>query len=50
MENMCISINKELKEQIEDICNQMGLNIATLITIYFKAIIRQNKIPFEIKL
>jgi len=42
-------MDEDLKKQVEVLFDNMGLNMTTAITIFAKAVVRQNKIPFEIK-
>lgn len=44
---MSISINDELKEEFEKICNEIGLDVATAINIFMETTIKENKIPFD---
>ena len=37
------------KQQLDEILNEIGLNISIAINIYFRAIINERKIPFELK-
>lgn len=48
--NINISIDDNLKRQFDSICNELGLNMSTAFTIFAKATIRQQRIPFEIPL
>ena len=41
-------MDKELKENTERIFKSMGLTATTAITLFYKAVSMQNKIPFEI--
>jgi len=43
-----IPMDTDLKEQAEMLFNDMGLTMATAFTLFTKAVVRQNKIPFEI--
>lgn len=45
-----IRIDKFTKEQAEKIFNQLGLNMTTSINMFLIATIRENGIPFELKL
>lgn len=38
----------DLKKQAETLFDDMGLTMTTAITLFAKAVVRQNKIPFEI--
>lgn len=48
--NINIRINPELKLKAETILSELGLNMTTAISIYLKKIVRENKIPFELKI
>ena len=41
-------MDKDLKENTERIFKSMGLTATTAITLFYKAVSTQNKIPFEI--
>lgn len=41
-------MDRELKESTERIFKSMGLNASTAITMFYRAVKLQNKIPFEI--
>jgi len=43
-----VRMDKNLKTQVENLLDDMGLNMSTAITIFAKAVVRQGKIPFEI--
>ena len=46
--SVTIRLDENLKKQVEVLFNDMGLNMTTAFTIFAKAVVRQNKIPFEI--
>ena len=48
--NLNIKTDKEIKEQAEIIFSESGLNMTTAINIFLKTIVRENGIPFELKL
>ena len=48
--NLNIRTDKTVKEQAEDIFNQLGLNMTTAINMFLRTTIRENGIPFELKL
>lgn len=48
--NLNIRTDKEVKEQAEVIFNELGLNMTTAINIFLKSTIRENGIPFDLKL
>ena len=47
--SMNIRIEPDLKKQVEEILNDLGLNISDAVTIYFKQIVLTDSIPLQIK-
>ena len=48
--NLNIRIDKAIKEQAEEIFNELGLNMTTAINMFLRTAIREQGIPFELKL
>ncbi len=48
--NLNIRTDKEIKEQAEMIFSDLGLNMTTAINIFLRTIIREQGIPFNLKL
>lgn len=48
--NLSIRMDKELKEQAEQLFSQLGMNMTTAFNIFVRQAVRQGKIPFEISL
>ena len=46
--SVTIRMDADLKKRVEALFNDMGLTMTTAITLFTKAVVRQNKIPFEI--
>ncbi len=46
--SVTVRMEENLKRQAEMLFEDMGLNMTTAITLFAKAVVRQNKIPFEI--
>jgi len=46
--SVTIRMDETLKQQVELIFEEMGLNMTTAINIFVKAVLREKKIPFEI--
>ncbi len=46
--NLCIRIDPELKAQAESLFDDLGMNLTTAITVFFRQAVRENRIPFEI--
>ena len=48
--NLNIRTDKEIKDQAEAIFNELGLNMTTAVNMFLRTAIRENGIPFELKL
>lgn len=48
--NINIRMDDNLKQQFDLLCNELGLNMTTAFNIFAKAMVRQQKIPFEVAL
>lgn len=48
--NLNIRIDKEIKEQSELIFSEIGINMTTAINMFLRSTIRENGIPFNLKL
>lgn len=48
--NLTIRMDKELKEQAEQLFSELGMNMTTAFNIFVRQAVRQGKIPFEISL
>ena len=46
--SITVRMDAELKKQVETLFDDMGLTMTTAITLFAKAVVRQNKIPFVI--
>jgi DNA-damage-inducible protein J len=46
--SVTVRMDTELKKQAETLFDNMGLTMTTAITLFAKAVVRQNKIPFVI--
>ncbi len=47
--NVNFRMDKELKQEMERICEDMGMSMTTAFTIFAKRVTREHKIPFEVK-
>lgn len=43
-----IRMDEELKKNMEQICQELGMNMTTAITIFAKKLTREKRIPFEV--
>lgn len=48
--NLNIRTDKEIKEKAENIFEELGLNMTTAINMFLRTSIRENGIPFELKI
>ena len=46
--SITIRIDAELKKQAEELFQELGMNMTTAITIFTKAAVREQRIPFEL--
>ena len=46
---LSVRINSNDKKSFETFCNSAGINVSTAINLFVKAVLREQKIPFEIK-
>ena len=43
-----VRMDGELKKQLDELCAQFGMNTSVAINIFARAVVREQKIPFEI--
>lgn len=48
--NLSIRIDRDLKDDADQLFNALGMNLTTAITIFVRQAVMQKKIPFEIAL
>ena len=48
--NINIRMDKDLKEQAENLFADLGMNMTTAFNIFLRQSVRQGKIPFEVSL
>ena len=48
--NLNIRIEKTIKDQAEEIFNELGLNMTTAVNMFLRTAIREHGIPCELKL
>ncbi len=44
-----IRMDAQLKEEFDTLCEEMGMNATTAFNIFARAVVREQAIPFEIK-
>ena len=48
--NLNIRTDKEVKLQAEKIFNSLGFNMTTAVNIFLRQVIRENGIPFDVRI
>jgi DNA-damage-inducible protein J len=48
--NMCVRVDPELKEQAEDILDQLGMNMNGTINMFLTQIVREKRVPLNLSL
>lgn len=48
--NICINIDKNLKEQFDSICDKLGLSVTAAMNLLIKTVVRENGMPLELSL
>ena len=48
--NISIRLNSELKQNFDNLCNELGCNMSTAITMFIKAAVREQGIPFALSI
>ena len=46
---LSIRVNSKDKKEFDAFCNSVGINVSTAINMFIKAVLREQKIPFEIR-
>lgn len=44
-----IRIDPELKEQANDVLEELGLTLSTAVNVFLRAVVREGGMPFEVK-
>lgn len=44
-----IRMDERLKEQFDSLCKEFGMNISTAVNVFAKEVVRERRIPFDIK-
>lgn len=47
--SVSIRMDENLKKEFEKFCDETGMNITTAVNIFAKTVVREQRIPFEIK-
>lgn len=44
-----VRVNANDKKGFEQFCNNVGMNVSTAVNMFIKAVLREQKLPFEIR-
>ena len=47
--NLNVRVNANDKKEFEQFCNNVGMNVSTAVNMFIKAVLREQKLPFEIR-
>ena len=50
MVTISIRLDAELKKQMEDLCEELGITMASAYTIFTKKCVREHGLPFKVTL
>ena len=48
MTTVSLRFDDEMKKELDEMCDEMGMNLTTFFMIYAKKALRDRRIPFEI--
>ena len=48
MTTVSLRFDDEMKRQLDEMCDEVGMNLTTLFMIYAKKVLRDRRIPFDI--
>lgn len=48
MTTVSLRFDDDMKKQLDEICEEMGMSLSTCFMIYAKKLVRERKIPFEV--
>lgn len=46
--NLSIRVNETDKKDFEEFCNGVGMNVSVAVNMFIKAVLKENKLPFEV--
>ena len=51
MESLILNVRVDANDKkcFEQFCNSVGMNVSTAVNMFIKAVLREQKLPFEIK-
>lgn len=48
--NINIRMDEELKHNMESLCQELGINLTTAVTVFFKKAVRERGLPFQVSI
>ena len=45
---LSVRVNETDKKEFENFCNDVGMNVSVAINMFIKAVLQDNKLPFEV--
>lgn len=51
MESLTLNVRVDAndKRRFEEFCNSVGMNVSTAVNMFIKAVLREQKLPFEVR-
>ena len=43
-----VRMDAEIKKQLDDFCNQVGMNTTTAFNMFARAVLRERRLPFDV--
>lgn len=47
--NLSVRVEEPVKESFNNLCERMGMNASVAVNIFIRTMLREKKIPFEVK-
>ena len=47
--NLSVRVDANDKKCFEQFCNNVGMNVSTAINMFIKAVLREQKLPYEVR-
>lgn len=45
---LSVRVNETDKKNFEEFCNDVGMNVSVAINMFIKAVLKDNKLPFDV--
>ncbi len=47
--NLSVRVDEQDKKRFEVFCSQTGMNVSVAVNMFIKVVLREQKLPFEVK-